>query len=48
MRGTVRRLEYGRSIDDGDIEEEDVNPSVLDNLALAQAKFNWLMQNSRG
>lgn len=48
MRGTVRRLEYGRSIDEGDIEQEDVNPTVLDNLALAQAKFNWLMQNARG
>jgi hypothetical protein len=47
MRGTVRRLEYGRNIDDSDMEEEDINPNLLQNLALAQAKFNWLMQNAR-
>lgn len=53
MRGTVRRLEYGRQIDElelipPDTETEDINPSVLQSLALAEAKLNWLMQNSRG
>ena len=29
------------------LEQEDINPSVMENLALAQAKFNWLMENIR-
>jgi len=30
-----------------ELAQEDINPSVMENLALAQAKFNWLMQNVR-
>ncbi|MGL5060648.1 MAG: cyclic nucleotide-binding domain-containing protein [Microcoleus sp.] len=49
MRGTVRHLEYGRNIEleQEELDVEDINPSVLENLALAQAKFNWLMENVR-
>jgi CRP/FNR family transcriptional regulator, cyclic AMP receptor protein len=49
MRGTIRHLEYGRNIEleQEDLDLEDINPSVLENLALAQAKFNWLMENVR-
>lgn len=49
MRGTIRHLEYGRSIEleHPELDLEDINPSVLENLALAQAKFNWLMENVR-
>jgi len=49
MRGTVRHIEYGRNIEleEPELEREDINPSVMENLALAQAKFNWLMQNVR-
>lgn len=50
MRGTVRLLEYGRDLEESMIEQqqEDINPSVLENWALAQAKFNWLMQSAIG
>lgn len=49
MRGTIRHLEYGRNIElaHPELDLEDINPSVLENLALAQAKFNWLMENVR-
>ena len=50
MRGTVRLLEYGRDLEESLMEQqqEDINPSVLENWALAQAKFNWLMQSAIG
>ncbi|MGE5655363.1 MAG: cyclic nucleotide-binding domain-containing protein [Actinomycetota bacterium] len=49
MRGTVRLLEYGRDIEEHIMDQqEDVNPSVLENLALAQAKFNWLLESATG
>jgi CRP-like cAMP-binding protein len=50
MRGTIRHIEYGRNIELGqpELEREDINPNVLENLALAQAKFNWLVENVRG
>ena len=47
MRGTIRHIEYGRNIEleQPEIDREDINPNVLENLALAQAKFNWLREN---
>jgi CRP/FNR family transcriptional regulator, cyclic AMP receptor protein len=52
MRGTVRLLGYG---DDTQIKEAQnhpdweenalINPSVVDNMKLAKAKFNWLVQS---
>ena len=47
MRGTIRLIEYGRNIelDQREFELEDTNPNVLENLALAEAKFNWLREN---
>ncbi|MEG3924831.1 cyclic nucleotide-binding domain-containing protein [Microcoleus sp. D3_18a_C4] len=47
MRGTIRHIEYGRNIelDQPEFEREDINPNVLENLALAEAKFNWLREN---
>lgn len=49
MRGTIRHIEYGRKIElaEPELDREDINPSVMENLALAQAKFNWLMENVR-
>jgi len=49
MRGTIRHIEYGRNIelDQPEMDREDINPNVLENLALAQAKFNWLRENVR-
>jgi len=50
MRGTIRHIEYGRNIEEFDqpeLEREDMNPSIMENLALAQAKFNWLRENVR-
>jgi CRP-like cAMP-binding protein len=50
MRGTIRHIEYGRylELENSELEQEDINPNVMENLALAQAKFNWLMENVRG
>ncbi len=50
MRGTIRHIEYGRNIEleNSELEGEDINPSVMENFGLAQAKFNWLMENVRG
>ncbi len=50
MRGTIRHIEYGRNIEEFDqpeLERDDINPSIMQNLALAQAKFNWLRENVR-
>jgi len=49
MRGTIRHIEYGRNIEleQPELDREDINPNVLENLALAQAKFNWLRENVR-
>jgi len=49
MRGTIRHIEYGRNIElaQPEMDREDINPNVLENLALAQAKFNWLRENVR-
>ncbi len=50
MRGTIRHIEYGRNLEleNSELDQEDINPSVMENLALAQAKFNWLMENVKG
>ncbi len=47
MRGTIRRLGYGELIEDEglEIEEEPLTENTKDFLALAEAKFNWLIQN---
>lgn len=52
MRGTVRLLGYA---DDKELKEaqdhphweekDEMNPSVIDNMILAKAKFNWLVQS---
>jgi bacteriocin-type transport-associated protein len=43
MRGTVRRLGYGLELEESAVEQEDLDPIVLENMQLAQAKFDWLM-----
>lgn len=46
MRGTVRRLGYESEEDDmKELEAEDLSESTQGFLALAEAKFNWLVQN---
>ncbi|MGB3264405.1 MAG: cyclic nucleotide-binding domain-containing protein [Microcoleus sp.] len=49
MRGTIRHIEYGRNIEfeQPELERDEINPSIIENLALAQAKFNWLRENVR-
>lgn len=44
MRGTVMRLGYGFESDELDRDEIDEN--MRQNLSLAEAKFNWLVQSS--
>lgn len=46
MRGTVGRLGYGKDIEYNFDDDEAINPIVMHNLELAEAKFNWLMANA--
>lgn len=47
MRGTIRRLGYGdiQENENLETEEEPLTENTKEFLALAQAKFNWLVQN---
>ncbi|NJK39423.1 MAG: cyclic nucleotide-binding domain-containing protein [Oscillatoriales cyanobacterium RM1_1_9] len=45
MRGTIRRLGYQVEDDDLDVEAEGIDQTVKDFLTVAEAKFNWLIQN---
>lgn len=44
MRGTVQRLGYGVDLADIEKEPEELSPTLLNSLAIAQAKFNLLIQ----
>ena len=48
LRGTVSRFGYGYDIDDLESHLGIFSPSMLTNLELAEAKFNWLIKNVRG
>jgi CRP/FNR family transcriptional regulator, cyclic AMP receptor protein len=45
MHNTVRRLGYVSDHQDPELETEELSPNLQDNLALAEAKFNWLSVN---
>jgi CRP/FNR family transcriptional regulator, cyclic AMP receptor protein len=45
MHNTVRRLGYDSDDQNEEIISEELSPSLQDNLALAEAKFNWLSVN---
>ncbi|MGF1493441.1 MAG: cyclic nucleotide-binding domain-containing protein [Microcoleaceae cyanobacterium] len=45
MRGTVRRLGYQIEDDDLDLDAEGIDQGVKDFLIVAEAKFNWLVEN---
>lgn len=46
IRGTVGRLGYGKNIEEDLADNQAINPIILHNLELAEAKFNWLMANA--
>lgn len=46
IRGTVGRLGYGNDIEEDLEDNQGINPIILHNLELAEAKFNWLMANA--
>lgn len=46
IRGTVGRLGYGKNIEEDLGDNQAINPIILHNLELAEAKFNWLMANA--
>ncbi len=48
LRGTVSRLGYGSEIDELDSHFGGFGQSMLSNLELAEAKFNWLLKHVRG
>ncbi len=43
VRGTVRRLGYGVDLAESSAEQEELNPTITEQLPLAQAKFDWLV-----
>jgi CRP-like cAMP-binding protein len=45
LRGTVSRLGYGYELDELDSRLGGFNQSMISNLELAEAKFNWLLKN---
>lgn len=49
LRSTQRRLGYGtdRILDDDVDHEDELDPRVLDHIALAGARFDWMMQRLR-
>lgn len=48
LRGTIGQLGYGKSEPpDGEIAEEQINPNVLDNMAIARTRFDWILRRLR-
>lgn len=48
LRQTQRRLGYGTAADDGPAESADeIDPMLLDQLALAGARFEWMLRRLR-
>lgn len=47
MRGTIRLLGYGEDIDElySMASRDEIDPSLIDEMTLSQAKFNWLLQS---
>ncbi|GAB4283565.1 MAG: hypothetical protein Fur0025_13650 [Oscillatoriaceae cyanobacterium] len=47
MRDTVQRLGYHQELETIEAEnvDDDINPAMLENLELAVAKLNWLMES---
>ena len=51
MRRSEQRLGYGAAADllDEDVEHEDeIDPGLLDNVALAGRRFDWMLRRLRG
>jgi bacteriocin-type transport-associated protein len=50
LRKTQQRLGYGtdRILDEEVQHEDELDPEVLDNVALAGARFDWMLQRLRG
>ena len=48
LRGTVSRLAYGYELDELETQLGGFSQSMIGNLELAEAKFNWLLKNARG
>lgn len=48
LRGTVSRLGYGFDLDELEAHLGGFGQSMVNNLELAEAKFNWLLNNVRG
>lgn len=50
LRKTQQRLGYGtgRILDDEVSHEDELDPDVLDNVALAGARFDWMLKRLRG
>ena len=48
LRKTQQRLGYGKDILDEEVQHEDeLDPEVLDNVALAGARFDWMLKRLR-
>ncbi|MCL1465336.1 cyclic nucleotide-binding domain-containing protein [Argonema galeatum] len=48
LRGTIGQLGYGKvSPHDGNIDVEQLNPNILDNIAIARTRFDWMLRRLR-
>lgn len=48
MRDLVSQLGYGKAqSSDEDIQIEQLNPNVLDNIALAKTRFDWILRRHK-
>ena len=48
LRGTISQLGYGQNpSQDGDIQMDQLNPNILDNIAIARNRFDWILRRLR-
>lgn len=48
LRDTVSHLGYGKNHPlDGEIQEDQLHPNVLDNIAIARNRFDWILRHLR-
>lgn len=48
LRGTVSRLGFDKEFPLDDTDESNINPQIIDNLELAKARLDWLLNRLMG
>ncbi|HEY9849409.1 MAG TPA: cyclic nucleotide-binding domain-containing protein [Leptolyngbyaceae cyanobacterium] len=48
LRDTISHLGYGKNHPlDGEIQEDQLHPTILDNIAIARNRFDWILRHLR-